>query len=101
MEALIPNPVASGRGVHEELSRLYPQDEDDLADVLPDPFSLLCIKLHASEVDIMEVVARYPRKPSPHVDGWRFETLRALASPCTLTGLAEAIVNVEVPQGVA
>jgi hypothetical protein len=61
MEALNSNPVASGRGVHEELSRLHPQDDDDLADVLPDPFSLLCIKIYASEVDIMEVVARCPR----------------------------------------
>jgi hypothetical protein len=80
---------------------LRPQDDDDLADVLPDPFSLPCIKLHASEVDIMEVVARCPRKSSPHVDGWRFETIRELAPPCTLTGLAEAIVNAKVPQGVA
>jgi hypothetical protein len=49
----------------------------------------------------MEVVARCPRKSNPHVDGWRFETLRALGSPCTLTGLAEAIVSAEVPPGVA
>jgi hypothetical protein len=41
MEALNSNPVASGRGVHEELSRLHPQDDDDLANVLPDPFSSL------------------------------------------------------------
>jgi hypothetical protein len=67
---------------------------------LPDPFSLPRIKLRASEVDIMEVVARCPRKSSPHVDGWRFETLRALGSPCTFTGSAEAIVNAEVPPGV-
>jgi hypothetical protein len=91
------NPVASGRGVHEELSRLHPQDDDDHADVLPDLFSLPCIKLRASEVDIMDVVARCPRKSSPHVDGWSFETLRALGSSCTLSGLAEAIVNAEVP----
>jgi hypothetical protein len=71
-------------GVHEELSRLHPHDDDDLADVLPDPFSLPRIKPYASEVDIMEVVARCPRKSSPHVDGWRFETLRALGSPCTV-----------------
>jgi hypothetical protein len=101
MEALNSNPVACGRGVHEELSRLHPQDDDDLVDVLPDPFPLPRIKLHASEVYIMEVVARCPGKSSPHVDGWRFETLRALGSPCTLTGLAEAVVNVEVPPGVA
>jgi hypothetical protein len=101
VEALNSNPVASDRGVHEELSRLHPQDDDDLADVLPDPFSLPCIKFHASEVDIMEVIARRPRKSSPHADGWRFETLRALGSPCTLTSLAEAIVNAEVPQGVS
>jgi hypothetical protein len=96
MEALSFNPVASGRGVHEKLSRLHPQD-DNLADVLPDPFSLPRIKLHASEVDIMEVVARCPRKSSPHVDNWRFEAVRALGSPCNLTGYAEAIVNAEVP----
>jgi hypothetical protein len=59
-EALSSNPVASDRGVHEELSRLHPQNDDDLADVLPDPFSLPHIKLRASEVDIMEVVARCP-----------------------------------------
>jgi hypothetical protein len=86
--------------VHEELSRLHPQDDDDLGDVLPDPFSLPRIKLHTSEVDIMEVVARNPRKSS-HIDSWRFETLRALGSPCTLTGLAEAVVNAEVPPSVA
>jgi hypothetical protein len=40
MKALNSNPVASGRGVHEELSRLHPQDSDDLANMLPDPFSL-------------------------------------------------------------
>jgi hypothetical protein len=40
IEAQNSNPVASGRGVHEELSRLHPQDDDDLADVLPDTFSL-------------------------------------------------------------
>jgi hypothetical protein len=73
------------------------KDDDDLADVLPDLFSLPRIKLHASEVGIMEVVARCPRKSSPHVDGWRFETLRALVSPFTFTGLTEAIVNAEVP----
>jgi hypothetical protein len=50
MEALNSNPVASGRGVHEKLSGLHPQDGDDSADVLPDPFSLIRIKLHASEV---------------------------------------------------
>jgi hypothetical protein len=99
MEALNSNHVASGRGVHEKLSRLHPQDDGDLADVLPDPFSLPRIKevwrrLHVPKVDIiMQVVARCPRKSSPHVDGWRFETLRALGSPCTLTYLAEAIVN--------
>jgi hypothetical protein len=87
--------------VHEELSRLHPQDDDDLADVLQDPFSLPRIKLRASEVDIMEVAARCPRKSNPHVDGWRFEILRALGSPCTLTGLAETIVNAEVPPCVA
>jgi hypothetical protein len=84
MEALNSNPAASGRGVHEELSRLHPHDDDDLADVLPDPFSLPRIKLYASKVDIMEVVAICPRKSSPHVDGWRYETLRALGSPCTV-----------------
>jgi hypothetical protein len=47
MEALNSNPFASGRGVHAELSRLYPQDDEDFADVLPDPFSLPRIKLHA------------------------------------------------------
>jgi hypothetical protein len=62
MEALDSNSVESGYGVHEELSRLHPQDDDDLADVLPEPFSLPRIKFHASEVDIMEVVARCPRK---------------------------------------
>jgi hypothetical protein len=101
MEALNSNPVASGRGVREELSRLHPQDDNDLAGVLLDPFSIPCSKLRASEVDIMEAVAIYPRKYSPHVDGWRFETPRALGSPCTLTGLAGAIVNVEVPPSVA
>jgi hypothetical protein len=89
----------NGRG--EQLSRLHPQDDDDLADVLPYPFSLPRIKLRASEVDIMEVVARCTRKSSPHVDGWRFETLRTLGSLCTLTGLAEAVMNAEVPSGVA
>jgi hypothetical protein len=44
MVALNSNPVAIGRGVHEELSRLHPQNDDDLADVLPDPFSLPRIK---------------------------------------------------------
>jgi hypothetical protein len=101
MEALNSNPVASGRGVHEELSRLHPQDDDDLAGVLPDPFSLSRIKLLASEVDIMEVVPRCPWKSFSQVDSWGFETLRALGSTCTLTGLAEAIVNAEVPPGVA
>jgi hypothetical protein len=47
MEALNSNPVASGRGVHEKFSRLHPSDDDNLADVLPDPFSLPRIKLHA------------------------------------------------------
>jgi hypothetical protein len=42
-----------------------------------------------------------PRKSSPHVDGWRFESLRALGSPCTLAGLAEAIVNADISPGVA
>jgi hypothetical protein len=76
---------------------LHPQDDDDFADVLPDPLSLPRTKLRASEVDIMEVIARCRRKSSPYVDGWRFETFRALGPPCTLTGLAEAIVNAEVP----
>jgi hypothetical protein len=49
----------------------------------------------------MEVVASSPRNSSPHVDGWRFKTLRALGSPCNLTGLAEVIVNAEVPPSVA
>jgi hypothetical protein len=49
----------------------------------------------------MVVVTICPQKLSPHIDCWRFETLRALVSPCTLTCLAEAIVNVEVPPGVA
>jgi hypothetical protein len=101
METLNSNPVASGRGVHEELSRLHTQDDGDLADVLPDPVSLPRIKLRASEVDIMEVVTRCPRKSSPHVNDWRLETLRALGSPCTPSGLAEAIVIAEVPLGVA
>jgi hypothetical protein len=100
MEAINSNSAASGRGVHEELSRLNPQDDDDLADVSPDPFSLPRIKLHASEGDMMEVVVRCPRKSSPHVDGWRFAALRALGSSCTLTGLAEAIVNAHVPPSV-
>jgi hypothetical protein len=65
METLNSNPVASGRGVNEELLGLHPQDDDDLADVLPDPCFLPRIKLHASEVDIMEV-ARCARKPDPH-----------------------------------
>jgi hypothetical protein len=78
MEALSSNPVAIGREVHEKLLRLHPQDNDDLPDVLPASFSLPLIKLHAPEVDIMEVVARCPPKLSPHVDGWRFKTLRAL-----------------------
>jgi hypothetical protein len=69
MEALNSNPVASGRGLNEELSRLHQHDEDDLADVLRDPFTLLRIRLHAAEVDIMEVVARRPRKSCPYVDG--------------------------------
>jgi hypothetical protein len=101
MEALTSNPVASGRGVNEEFSRLHPQNYDYLRGVLPDPFSLPRIKLNASEVDIMEVVDRCPRKSSPHVDGCRFETLRALGSPCTLTGLAEPIVNAKVRPGAA
>jgi hypothetical protein len=49
MEALSSYPVASGRGVHEDLSRSHLQDDDDLADVLPDPFSLPRIELRASE----------------------------------------------------
>jgi hypothetical protein len=49
----------------------------------------------------MEVVAKCPRKSSPHVDYWSFESLRALGSPCTFTGLAEAVVNPEVPPYVA
>jgi hypothetical protein len=69
MEALNSNPVASCRGVNEELSRLHPQHDDDLADVFLDPFSLPRFKIHAPEVDIIEVVARFPRKSSPHVDG--------------------------------
>jgi hypothetical protein len=101
MEALNSNPVASGRGVHEELSRWQPQDDEDLADVLLGPFALPRIKLRASEADIMKFVARCSRKSSPHVDGWRFELLRPLGSPCTLTGLAEAIVNAKAPLGVA
>jgi hypothetical protein len=88
IEALTSNSVAiSGRGVHEELARLHPQDDDDLTDVLPEPLSLSRIKLSkALEVGIMEVITRCTRKSSPHVDDWRFETLRALGSPCTLTG---------------
>jgi flagellar assembly factor FliW len=58
MEALNSNPCASGRGVHEELSRLHSQNDDDLADVLLDPFSLRRIEIHDLEVDILEVVAR-------------------------------------------
>jgi hypothetical protein len=77
MKALNSNPVASGRGVHEVSSRFYRQDDDDRADVLPDTFSLPRIKLHASEVDIMEAVAKCPQKSIPHVVGWKFETLRA------------------------
>jgi hypothetical protein len=50
MEALKSNLVASGRGVHEEVSRLHPQDDDDDADLLPDRFSLPRIKLHASKL---------------------------------------------------
>jgi hypothetical protein len=70
--------------------------------VLPDPFSHPSIKRHASdEVDIMEVVASCPRKSSPHIGGWGFETLRAFGSPCILTSLAKAIVNTKVPQCVA
>jgi hypothetical protein len=53
IKALTSNSVASGRGVHEELARLHPQDDDDLTDVLPDPISLPRIKLRkASEVVI-------------------------------------------------
>jgi hypothetical protein len=37
MEALNSNPVVSCRGVHEKLSRLLSQDDDDLADVKPYP----------------------------------------------------------------
>jgi hypothetical protein len=69
MEALSFNPVANGRGVHEGFSRLHPQDDDDLADVLPDPFILPLMKLRASEVDLMEVVAKFPQKSTHHVDG--------------------------------
>jgi hypothetical protein len=83
------------------MSRFHPQDDDDLADMLPGLFSLPHIKLHASKADMMGVAARCPRKSSPHVDGWRFEILHALGSPYTLTGLAEGIVNREVPQSVA
>jgi hypothetical protein len=101
MEALNPSPVASGRGVHEELSRLHPQADDGLTDVLPDPFFLPRIKVKASEVDILEVVARCPRTYNPHVYGCRFETLRFLGAPCNLTDLAEAIMNAEVPPCVA
>jgi hypothetical protein len=67
MEALNSSPVASDRGMHEELSRLHLQEDDDLAVVLPDPFSPPRITPNASEVDIMEVVARCPRTPSPVV----------------------------------
>jgi hypothetical protein len=67
---------------------------------MPDPFSLLRIKFNASEIDIMEVVARCPRKSNPHVDGWRFETPRALGSPYTLARFPEAM-NAEVPLCVA
>jgi hypothetical protein len=61
------------------------------------PIARFADSIHLSEsqnpeVDIMEVVAKCPRKSSPHVDGWRLKTLRALGSPCTLTSLAEAIV---------
>jgi hypothetical protein len=49
----------------------------------------------------MKVGARCPRKSTPHVDGWRFETLRALGSPWTHTGLSEPIVTAEVPPCVA
>jgi hypothetical protein len=49
MEALNSNPIASDRGVHEKLSRLHPQDDDDLADVLSDLLFLSGIKLHGSE----------------------------------------------------
>jgi hypothetical protein len=101
MEALNANSVASGRGVHDELSRLRPRDDDDFADVLPGPFSFTRIKLHASAADIIEIIARCPRKYSPHVDGWGLETLPALGSPCTLTDLAEAIANARVPPCVA
>jgi hypothetical protein len=80
---------------------LHPQNDDDLADVLPDLFSLPRIKFHASGVDIMEFIARCPRKSSPHVDDCKSETFRALGSPCTLTGLAEASVNAKVPARVA
>jgi hypothetical protein len=100
-EALTSNPVTSGRGVHKELSRLHAQDDDNLTEVLPDPLSLPHTKLNASEVDIMKVVARCPRKSCPHVDGWRFEALRALDPLRAFTGLVEAIVNAEVPTCVA
>jgi hypothetical protein len=49
-----------------------------------------------------KVVAKCPRKFSPHVDGFRFETIiRALGSLCTLTCLAEAIVNARVQPSAA
>jgi hypothetical protein len=50
MEALNSNSVSSGLGVHEELLRLHPQDDDHLADTLPDPFSITRINLHAPEL---------------------------------------------------
>jgi hypothetical protein len=101
METHASTPLKVLGRVHEELSRLHQQEDDDLEDVLLDPFSLPRIKLHASEVNDMEVIARCPRKSSPHVDGWRFEIVRALGPPFALTGLAEAIVNVDVPPRVA
>jgi hypothetical protein len=79
--------------MHEELSRLHPQHTVDLTNVLPDPFSLPRTKLKASEVRIVEVVARCYRHSSPQVDGWGFENLRALGTLCSLTGCAEAIMN--------
>jgi hypothetical protein len=39
--------------MHEELLRFHTQDDDDdLADALPDPFSVSRFKFNASEVDI-------------------------------------------------
>jgi hypothetical protein len=41
------------------------------------------------------------RMSNPHVDGWRYENLRALGFPCILTCITEAIVNAEVPLNAA